>query len=114
MTTINCPKFRLTTTYRFSENACVQTNTFYENSLKSKSDIQYRKNPLTWLNGKCWNDEITESPANNQILTQKSIEEFDWDNVGLGSVLPNGAIITPDVVHIHESTGLSYRKLSSL
>jgi DNA replication ATP-dependent helicase Dna2 len=38
--TINCPKFRLITTYRFSENACVQTNTFYENSLKSKSDIQ--------------------------------------------------------------------------
>ena len=38
--TINCPKFRLTTTYRFSENACFQTNTFYENSLKSKSHIQ--------------------------------------------------------------------------
>ena len=38
--TINCPKFRLTTTYRFSDNACYQTNTFYENSLKSKSDIQ--------------------------------------------------------------------------
>jgi superfamily I DNA and/or RNA helicase len=38
--TINCPKFRLTTTYRFSDNACFQTNTFYENSLKSKSDIQ--------------------------------------------------------------------------
>jgi superfamily I DNA and/or RNA helicase len=38
--TIDCPKFRLTTTYRFSDNACLQTNTFYENSLKSKSDIQ--------------------------------------------------------------------------
>lgn len=38
--TINCPKFRLTTTYRFSENACTQTNTFYENSLKSKSVTQ--------------------------------------------------------------------------
>ncbi len=38
--TINCPKFRLTTTYRFSENACRQTNTFYENSLKSKYNIQ--------------------------------------------------------------------------
>jgi DNA replication ATP-dependent helicase Dna2 len=38
--TITCPKFRLTTTYRFSENACFQTNTFYENSLKSKSEIQ--------------------------------------------------------------------------
>ena len=20
--------------------------------------VQFRKNPLTWLNGKCWNDEI--------------------------------------------------------
>jgi len=38
--TINCPKFRFTTTYRFSENACYQTNTFYENSLTSKSEIQ--------------------------------------------------------------------------
>lgn len=38
--TLNCPKFKLTTTYRFSENACYQTNTFYENSLKSKSEIQ--------------------------------------------------------------------------
>ena len=38
--TINCPKYRLTTNYRFSDNACNQTNTFYENSLKSKSDIQ--------------------------------------------------------------------------
>lgn len=38
--TINCPKYRFTTTYRFSENACNQTNSFYENSLKSKSEIQ--------------------------------------------------------------------------
>lgn len=38
--TINCPKFKLTSTYRFSENACYQTNTFYKNSLKSKSEIQ--------------------------------------------------------------------------
>ena len=38
--TINCPKFRFTSSYRFSENACNQTNSFYENSLKSKSDIQ--------------------------------------------------------------------------
>ncbi len=38
--TTNCPKFRFTTTYRFSENACFQTNSFYENSLKSKSEIQ--------------------------------------------------------------------------
>ncbi len=24
-------------------------------------DIQYRKNPLTYLNGKCWNDEIAQT-----------------------------------------------------
>jgi hypothetical protein len=24
----------------------------------SKPDRQYRKNPLTWLNGKCWQDEV--------------------------------------------------------
>jgi len=27
--------------------------------VKLNTDIQYRKNPLTWLNGKCWNDEIS-------------------------------------------------------
>ena len=47
--TINCPKFRLTTTYRFSENACFQTNTFYENSLKSKSEIQKGNSILSSL-----------------------------------------------------------------
>ena len=47
--TINCPKFRLTTTYRFSENACLQTNSFYENSLKSKSLIQKDNSILSGL-----------------------------------------------------------------
>lgn len=26
--------------------------------VKSTPDVTYRKNPLTWLNGKCWEDEI--------------------------------------------------------
>lgn len=26
--------------------------------IKSKPDKQYRKDPITWLNGKCWNDEV--------------------------------------------------------
>lgn len=26
----------------------------------STPDVQFRKNPLTWLNGKCWNDEIIQ------------------------------------------------------
>ena len=47
--TIKCPKYRLTTTYRFSENACAQTNSFYENSLKSKSEIQIGNEVFTQL-----------------------------------------------------------------
>lgn len=26
--------------------------------IKSKPNKQFRKNPLTWLNGECWNDEV--------------------------------------------------------
>jgi hypothetical protein len=84
--------------------------------VKSKPDIQFRKNPLTWLNGQCWNDEV-ETPTVNQsnaIATQSEIDEFDWDNVGLGTVLPNGSVVTADVVHIHKSTGVSYRKMAGL
>jgi hypothetical protein len=35
--------------------------------IQSTPDKQYRKNPLTWLNGKCWNDEIqaNSSPGRN-------------------------------------------------
>jgi len=29
--------------------------------IKSTPDKQYRKNPITWLNGKCWNDEIIQN-----------------------------------------------------
>jgi len=35
-----------------------------EKYVNSKTDKQYIKNPLTWLNGKCWNDEL----ENNVIL----------------------------------------------
>lgn len=38
--------------------------------IKSKPDIQYRKNPLTWLNGECWNDEV--QPKQETIVDQYS------------------------------------------
>lgn len=31
-------------------------------------DVKFRKNPLTWLNGQCWNDEIIEQP---KVLVSK-------------------------------------------
>ena len=33
--------------------------------VKSTPDIQYRKNPLTYLNGGCWNDEIVNNGNSN-------------------------------------------------
>ena len=35
----------------------------------STPDVQFRKNPLTWLNGKCWNDEII-LPSQKQLPTK--------------------------------------------
>ena len=32
--------------------------------IESTPDKSYRKNPLTWLNGECWNDEIINQPSN--------------------------------------------------
>lgn len=35
--------------------------------IASTPEKQFRKNPLTWLNGKCWNDEIqNQIPLNSQ------------------------------------------------
>jgi hypothetical protein len=29
--------------------------------VKSTPEVKYRKNPETWINGECWNDEIKET-----------------------------------------------------
>lgn len=61
--------------------------------IKSKPDVQYRKNPLTWLNGECWNDEvklIEQSNVNNNVLF----------------VTPDGIEITDKLVlHTYQQTG---------
>ncbi|PHS02443.1 MAG: hypothetical protein COA78_21215 [Blastopirellula sp.] len=47
--------------------------------VKSTPDKQYRKNPITWLNGKCWNDEIMQQ--SNQA---KSTHTFEAQNYQSG------------------------------
>lgn len=34
--------------------------------IDSTPDVTYRKNPLTYLNGKCWNDEVNNSKNKNE------------------------------------------------
>ena len=38
--------------------------------VKEHQDVQFRKNPLTYLNGQCWNDELTK---NKPTLTRPLI-----------------------------------------
>ena len=44
--------------------------------IKSTPDKQYRKNPITWLNGKCWNDEIMQ--ASTQARSTHSFETQNY------------------------------------
>ena len=40
----------------------------YPKYLLSQPEKQYQKNPLTWLNGECWNDEILPTKKGNRIV----------------------------------------------
>lgn len=44
--------------------------------IKSKPDIQYRKNPLTWLNGECWNDEVKQKEETQVLDTASMIKKM--------------------------------------
>lgn len=39
-----------------------------EKYVLSTPDIKFRKNPLTWLNGSCWNDEIKTVSETKEVL----------------------------------------------
>jgi hypothetical protein len=46
---------------------------------KSTPDVQYRKNPLTWLNGKCWLDEIeAAAPTADNPYEVKPLANNEW------------------------------------
>ena len=48
--------------------------------INSTPEVKFRKNPLTWLNGKCWNDEVEDVKSSvNQIDCTK----FNPYNIGM-------------------------------
>jgi hypothetical protein len=51
-----------------------------DNYVISNPDLQYRKNPLTYLNGKCFNDEIINLKVQNNStpLDHKPIIPNEW------------------------------------
>jgi hypothetical protein len=56
--------------------------------VKSTPDIRYRKNPESWLNGECWEDEIIISTNNSQLADQ----DYN-DKMGI-KIHPDGTKIT--------------------
>ena len=51
--------------------------------VQSTPDIEYRKHPTTYLNGKHWNDEITIS--NPQNKNQKPLTQIDYEKQHINS-----------------------------
>jgi hypothetical protein len=66
---------------KLTKDEIEKINTTVESYVKSKPDVQYRKNPLTYLNGKCFNDELPGLGRNqNNILplNDKPIINQEW------------------------------------
>jgi hypothetical protein len=66
---------------KLSKEEIEKINTTVELYVKSKSDIQFRKNPLSYLNGKCFNDELPgngNNQNNNIPLDNRPIIPEQW------------------------------------
>lgn len=48
--------------------------------VKSTPDVKFRKNPLTWLNGKCWEDEIK---TDSEITIVDPLVEYVFRKTGI-------------------------------
>lgn len=57
-----------------------------EDYVKSTPDVKYRKDPLTYLNGECWNDEIilsqTHSSGMNTGIVLKDSKNKEYKKGG--------------------------------
>lgn len=60
----------------------------------ANSDKQYRKNPLTYLNGKCWLDEI-DKPTANKIdrTTDKLAVNQNWAGANKSNIVESNTTI---------------------
>lgn len=50
------------------QEACLRATPAY---VESTPDVTYRKDPLTYLNGECWEDEIINNPNYEQQRAQR-------------------------------------------
>ena len=62
--------------------------------VKSTPDKQYRKNPMTYLNGKCWLDEIDQPTANNiDRATDKLAVNQKWAGANKSNIVESNTTL---------------------
>ena len=67
---------------KFGKLSSEQINLLFSNLpdyIKSKPEKQYRKDPIRWLTGECWNDEIIQTNGQAQ-----SVHSFETQNYRSG------------------------------
>jgi len=67
---------------KFDKLSSEQINLLFSNLpdyIKSKPEKQYRKDPIRWLTGECWNDEIIQTNGQAQ-----SVHSFETQNYQSG------------------------------
>lgn len=52
--------------------------------VNSNQDVKFRKNPFTYLNGECWNDQITYDRRTNKSTQKMSNENMNYYQENLG------------------------------
>jgi len=61
--------------FKLSDNERSKIFEVLDSYVLSTPDVKFRKNPLTWLNGGCWNDEVKQvqsqinNPAHNRRIS---------------------------------------------
>lgn len=62
------------------------------------TDLQFVKNPATWLNGKCWEDEILPASQNQPHPHQPALQNAGYVPPATAPSAPQGRRITPDAI----------------
>lgn len=63
--------------YKLKEDEIQNILNSVENYVASTPDIKFRKNPLTWLNGKNWNDTLIIKPlVTEELVRKKIVDEY--------------------------------------
>lgn len=59
--------------FKLSDNERSKIFEVLDSYILSTPDVKFRKNPLTWLNGGCWNDEIKTTTETKKVFNYNDV-----------------------------------------